>query len=106
MRTGAFLFGRVRYNRAMVATVDLDIVQRILDRDDASMSPEVAKYFLDMHLREADHSRMGELNVKANRGQFTAQEERELDTHLWLCDLLTLVHSKARQSLKARTPAA
>jgi hypothetical protein len=90
----------------MLATVDLDVIQRVLKLDEGLLPPEVANYFPNLRLNEADHSRMAKLNVKANRGKLNAEEERELDSYIWLCDALAILHSKARQSLKARHPAA
>jgi hypothetical protein len=46
---------------------------------------------------------MGELNVRANEGDLTEEEEAELEANLNVNDLLAYWQSKARQTLQQPT---
>lgn len=84
----------------------LQIVERVLDAGDLALSPELARLLLTFTLPQADRERMTDLNVKANRGTLSPDEQRDLDSYLWLCNVLSLLHAKARLALKVQNPAA
>jgi len=104
---GAFLLfgGRFGIIEAMPGFFQLDILKRLL-KPEAGMPLDTAKYILDVHLEEKDHDRMQELGVKANRGTLTPEEDRELQYYLLICDVLSILHAKARLSLKTHNTAA
>lgn len=90
----------------MVANSEIEIVKRLFRPDSGNLPPEVAKFFLTVHLDPADRAKMEVLNVKANRGTLTPNEEIELDSLLRVCSSLSILHAKARLSLKLQNSAA
>jgi hypothetical protein len=90
----------------MVANTEADILERILDSDSAELAPEAARAILNWRFKESDRARMTELSDKASEGTLDADERRELDGYLLMGHLLAIAHSKARQSLQRRQPAA
>jgi hypothetical protein len=90
----------------MVAEVDTDLLARILKPEAADMSPEAASFFLSLCFSEDDHARMAQLNAKASEGELTPDESRELRSYIVLSDVLAILHSKARRSIKAHPSAA
>jgi hypothetical protein len=49
---------------------------------------------------EGDAARIEELNVRANEGELTDEEEAEMEAYTNINDLLAYWQSKARQSLQ------
>jgi len=66
----------------------------------------VAGFFLDLSLTEADNERIAELSEKANEGELTPDERDQLGLYVLLADFIAIMQSKARASLKNRSPAA
>ncbi len=95
-----------RYNRGMPGTsISMSILERLLkSRED--LSPEVARYFLDLSFSQADLDRMTVLSEKANEGELSRAETEELQLYVLLSDFLTIMQSRARVSLRAKSPAA
>lgn len=62
------------------------------------MPLDAADFVLDLQLRDADKSRMVELNDLANNGTLTDHERSELEEYIHVGDLLSILHSKARQA--------
>jgi hypothetical protein len=85
---------------------EMDLLQRVLKPDDGGLSPDAAKYFLDIRVEEKDHARMAELNGKANLGTLTKEEDEELRLYILFCDALAILHAKSRISLKKQNTAA
>jgi hypothetical protein len=71
--------------------------------DRAAFTPVVARHVLAIKLAESDIGRMRELNARNRTGKLTADEAVELDDFLRAADLLSILHSKARMRLKAKT---
>jgi len=84
----------------MMENTQVAILSRAIAPDANGLSTEAAQSILNMRLTEPDRARMSELGAKARAGTLTAQEEKELDNYVHVADLLTLLHAKARQSLK------
>jgi hypothetical protein len=89
----------------MVA-IDQSILHRMLGMDQRDLSPEVARYFLDLSLTDFDQKRVAALSDKANEGELTPAERDELSMYVVLGDFLAIMQSRARLSLKKHTPAA
>jgi len=90
----------------MAATsTSMSILERLLKSLD-ELPPEVARYFLDLSFSQADLDRMTELSEKANEGELNRAETEELQLYVLLSDFLTIMHSRARVSLRAKSPAA
>jgi hypothetical protein len=64
------------------------------------MTPALAESILAFDFPDRDAARIEELNVKANEGQLTGEEEAELEAYLNINDLLGYGQSKARQTLQ------
>jgi hypothetical protein len=66
------------------------------------MTPALAESILALDFPEEDAARIEELNVRANEGQLTEEEETELEAYVNIGDLLAYWQSKARQALQPR----
>lgn len=62
--------------------------------------PDVARYILKLDFPPEDIARYRELGAKAREGTLTPQEQTDLDDHLGVNTLLTIMQSKARVPLK------
>ena len=84
---------------------EVDILGRVMgpDRDDLPVT--AARALLKLDFEPRDHVRMHELAVKAQDGALTAKEKAELDAYESVGELLGLMHSLARRSLKRRNAA-
>jgi hypothetical protein len=78
----------------------------MLGPDGRNLQPEVAGFFLGLSLTEADNDRIAELSEKANEGTLNSEEREELGLYVLLTDFIAIMQSKARVSLKNRSPAA
>ena len=85
---------------------DNGVLRRMLGPEGRNLQPEVAGFFLDLSLTEADNERIAELSEKANEGELTPDERDQLGLYVLLADFIAIMQSKARASLKNRSPAA
>jgi hypothetical protein len=90
----------------MPANTEADILQRIIEPEEGDLSPHAARVLLSWRFTAADKRRMTQLSNKGSAGKLNADERRELEGYLLLGHLLAIAHSKARQSLHRRKPAA
>ena len=91
---------RVRaVTRSAKTTKPSDIWLRLIS-DREPLSPDVARYFLKFHFLESEHQRMAVLNEKANEGLLTPDERSELEEFIHIGTVLSIMQSRARQSLK------
>ena len=95
----------IYYSRMAVVT-EVDVFNRVIDASNPTLTPEAAAGILQLGYSEADHVRMGELADKSNQGTLTPDERRELQSYVFVGDLLSLLKSKARLSLRKHSPAA
>ena len=79
---------------------ELDIFRRIVDAEQSPLSVEAAKSLLRLSFSSADQQRMNQLAEKNRQGRIQPEEEAELDHFLRAGQLLGILQSKARQSLK------
>jgi hypothetical protein len=61
------------------------------------MTPALAEGILALDFPKDDAVRIEELNVRANEGQLTDDEQAELEAYINIGDLLAYWQSKARQ---------
>jgi hypothetical protein len=94
------------YDPDMLPDAALGILDRMIKPDDPSLSPEVARHFLQLRFSEAEVSRLNALSERAREGSLTEAETLELDGFLLLSHWIGVLQSKARTSLKATTSAA
>jgi|SRR5271155_2466359 len=87
----------------ITATSEAIIWARIMEPEKNGLSPEAARSILGLTFREEDKARMDELSRKNEEGLLTPEEWQELETYVKVGDVLSLLHLKARKSLKRRS---
>jgi hypothetical protein len=90
----------------MATVTPAEIFNRVIDPANPSLSPEAAQALLRFGFSESDHARVTELARKSNEGTITPDERDELESYVLVGDVLSLMKSKARQSLRKQNPAA
>jgi hypothetical protein len=81
------------------ANTAIDILQRALGEQPASLSAEAAHTFLRFRFPPADIQRMNELAEKARAGALTPDEAVEIDHYEFVGHFMSVLKSKARQRL-------
>lgn len=98
--TGLPSVDRRWYAAFMVINTGAAIMERLIDPDNADLTPEAARSILRLDFPKRDHKRMASLSAKASAGTLTERDRAELEDYLRVADLLALLQSKARKSLK------
>ena len=95
------------YTAAIMASMtEADIFSRVIDPSNPTLTAEAAKALLDLGYSEMDHRRMAELARKSNEGMLSDEERREFEGYVFVGDILAMLKSKARLSLRKQSPAA
>ena len=81
---------------------ELDIFRRIVDPDRPTLPVDAAQALLRLDFASGDRRRMNRLAEKNRQGRLSPREEQELDSFIRAGQLLGILQSKARQSLKAQ----
>lgn len=81
-------------------------LERLVDPPKGGLSPELAHYLLELGFSSKDQALYRRLSAKAQVGKLTPNERIALDDLLTAADVLAILQSKARISLKRRNPAA
>jgi hypothetical protein len=81
-------------------TSEAAIWSRVIAPGKNGMSREEALTVLKFQFSEADTARMLELATKNNEGEITESEREELESYVKVGDVLSLLHLKAKRSLK------
>jgi hypothetical protein len=89
----------------MTTKTGVDLWERLLEPENGAMTPDAARYLLTLQFPRADIDRMNELAAKARQGTLTREEDGELERYLHVGTRLSILKSKARQSLKQATGA-
>ena len=76
------------------------ILARLITARKDDLSPEAARYLLSFEFGDADAARVNELSELARQGALTPVEEAELDGYLRVGDLIAIMQSRARLSLR------
>ena len=76
------------------------IWSRVIEPENNGLSPEAARSLLELGFSERDKVRMNELAAKNREGLLTDAERQELEGYVKVGDVLSLLHLKARKSLK------
>ena len=84
----------------------LSILERVINPSHGDLTVELAKQILAFDFPPDDHERYVELSSKANEGQLSEEERRELEEYLNVDDFLMVIKAKAHASLARQTPAA
>ncbi len=90
----------------MAIVTEADVFSRLIDASNPTLTPQAAAGILQLSYSEADHRRMAELAQKSAEGLLTSDERRELESYVFVGDVLSLLKSKARLSLRNHSPAA
>ena len=81
-------------------------IERIIQGTQGVLSPELSAYLLQLDFPAEDRARYENLSDKAQQGTLSEDEKAVLDDLLTANDVLTILQSKARSSMKLRNPAA
>ena len=87
----------------MVASTELqftDILCELFSPETAPMSPAVAQWALSVRLTDQQRQRMLDLAELSSRGEISDAERREMEKFRDAGNILTLLHAKARLSLR------
>jgi len=76
-----------------------DVLRRVFDLPGHGMTPALAESILALDFPDHDAARIGELNIRANEGLLTDDEQAELEAYINISDLLAYWQSKARQAV-------
>jgi hypothetical protein len=76
------------------------ILARLIRTRQDNLSRDAANYLLSLQFDERDISRMNELSEQARLGTLAGTDAAELDSYIHVSNLLAVVQSKARQSLR------
>lgn len=82
---------------------EIAIFARLFQPDNGSLSPEAARSLLAVEFTPEDSDRMHELAGKSQEGNLSEQEQDEADSYAFVGNVLGILHSKARRSLKNAT---
>ena len=82
------------------------VFERMLQPGNGDLPPEVAAYLPQWDFSPEDHALYEELSVKAQDGSLSGEERARLEEMLTANDLIMILRSKARASLKRQSPAA
>ena len=82
-----------------------EVWERTIQPSHADLTPDAARYFLQLHFDATDLARMNELAATARTGSLTQEQETELENYMQLGWFLDLMKSKARLSLGERAAA-
>jgi hypothetical protein len=92
-----------RKDTAFMATVtESDVLSRIIEPDQPALPASVARMILQWHFTDDDRRRMHELLEKAKDGTLTRSEKTDAEVYERIGNLLSILKSKARRSLKGK----
>ena len=77
-----------------------DVLLRVFDLPRHGLTSAMAEGIMALDFPEEDAARIEELNLRANEGELTDEEEAELEAYINIGDLLAYWQSKARQRLQ------
>ncbi len=90
-------------HRTSSDTGEAAILDRIVQPDQPTLSPEAARGILALDFSQADKERMHELSAKARAGTLTPDEQAAVNNYERVGHFLNILQSKARRSLKSRS---
>jgi hypothetical protein len=82
------------------------ILRRVVDPEEPFLSEEAARAILRLDFSALDRARINKLAAKNRAGKLTAAEDEELSNYIRVGQLLGILQSKARRSLKVGGPSA
>jgi hypothetical protein len=85
------------------SAAEVAIWTRIIEPEKNRLSRQAARSLLEFTFSERDKARMNELAQRNREGLLTADERQELEGYVKVGDVLSLIHLKARKSLKDKS---
>lgn len=85
---------------ASAAINPVEVLARSIDHATTPMSPEVARYFLELQLSDEDRQTLARLAEKARSGSLTPSEQADLDEYRRVGRLVELMKVKAQVALQ------
>ena len=79
----------------------VEVLARSIDHAGTQMAPEVARFFLDLQLSEADRQTLDALAEKSRLATLTAAEQADLDEFRRVGRLVELMKVKAQVAMKS-----
>ena len=79
---------------------EAEILSEVIAPEEGNIAPDHARWFLDLEFRPAAIGRMNDLAEKSRQGILTDAERVEMEKYMRVGSFLSLIKSKARQSLK------
>ncbi len=89
----------------MIMEKPLDVLDQLIRPGDGGFSEELSRFLLSVHFTDAQKKRYLELAEKVTQSPLELDEQRELERFVYLNEFLSVLHSKARNSLR-KQPAA
>ena len=86
-----------------IADPELAIWERVFVPDPRHITPDQARYLLEVRFSKADLDRINELSAKADDGTLEAEEKVELERYVHVGHLLSILKAKIRGRLKKTT---
>ena len=86
-----------------VADPELAIWERVFVPDPRHITPDQARYLLEVRFSQADLDRINELSAKADDGTLEAEEKVELERYVHVGHLLSTLKARIRGKLKKTT---
>ncbi len=86
---------------ATAETSEMAILRRVVDPEQPFLSAEAAQALLRLDFNADDRTRMNQLAAKNRAGKLTPTEEQELNSYIRVGQMLGILQSKARRSLRA-----
>jgi len=83
-------------------TSEAGIFCRVFANGRQAMTSELARHIVALGFSPEDKARMHELAAKNQEGRISPEELQELDNYIRVGDLLAILQSRARRTLKAR----
>lgn len=88
---------------AVTAQNDIEILARILGKQEGSLSRTIAKHILACKFSDADKTKMHSLAVRNQNDESSESEKRELAAYSKAGTLLSILKSRARQTVRGNT---
>ena len=86
----------------MSSTINqVEVLARSIDRAGTQMAPEVARFFLDLELSDADRLALDALAEKSRLATLTPAEQADLDEYRRVGRLVELIKVKAKVVMKS-----
>ena len=86
--------------QAAIVPSEATIWAKVIGFEKNDLSPAAARAILKFGFDEEDKSRMHDLAKKNREGTLSEKEKQELEGYVKVGDVLSLLHLKARRSLK------